>query len=29
MKEISIAFNEDTKEWSNNKCKLYMSCIVG
>ena len=20
--------NEDAKEWSNNKCKFYMKCIV-
>jgi hypothetical protein len=29
MKEISIIYNEDAKEWSNNNCNLYMSCIVG
>jgi hypothetical protein len=29
MKEISIAYNEDAKEWSNNKCKLYLICIIG
>jgi hypothetical protein len=29
MKEISIAYNEDAKVWSNNKCKLYLSCIIG
>ncbi len=22
------SYNEDAKEWSNNKCKLYLSCII-
>ncbi len=26
--KTSIAYNEDAKEWQNNKCKLYMKCIV-